>query len=543
MLRNKIIKIVCAIVLAVSFLGCKKYLTDLNIDPNGIQPETANPNLVLTKVLSSTGMAFTNLGYQDVAGVMQHTQKDGWADGHNNYDWGQSNDWSIYYDILRNNKFVYERAEQLGYDLQKGVSLVMKSMVFGLITDLFGDAPYTAALNADEGGNENMFPVFDKQRDIYLGILADLETANTLLSKSKNEYNSSIEAADIYYQGDPAKWRKLANSLRLRYLMRLSVKEPAIAKAGIEQIAGDPANNPIITTAADDANMPSWTPVYDVSESEYRRIKMCQTLVEAMRAGNDPRLGVWAKRVEIPIVMDETLPDGTDKIEDGKRYISPDILSKKGVTVDDISLNPDYVGLPPSYTAPAAYNLSPDVNQAAFNPHVSWLSDMYRTFNSPLLKSRLLSGSEVNFILAEAAWLGWSLPETAETYYNNAIKASLETWGVGDAYADFIAQPGVAYDGTQKQIIVQKWIASWQAATESWADYKRTGFPELHAGPMAIKSAVPVRFYYMLSERNLNKTNIEAAMENLEETPYSQSEGANSAWSKPWVIQGTGKPW
>lgn len=543
MLRNKIIKIVCAIVLAVSFLGCKKYLTDLNIDPNGIQPETANPNLVLTKVLSSTGMAFTNLGYQDVAGVMQHTQKDGWADGHNNYDWGQSNDWSIYYDILRNNKFVYERAEQLGYDLQKGVSLVMKSMVFGLITDLFGDAPYTAALNADEGGNENMFPVFDKQRDIYLGILADLETANTLLSKSKNEYNSSIEAADIYYQGDPAKWRKLANSLRLRYLMRLSVKEPAIAKAGIEQIAGDPANNPIITTAADDANMPSWTPVYDVSESEYRRIKMCQTLVEAMRAGNDPRLGVWAKRVEIPIVMDETLPDGTDKIEDGKRYISPDILSKKGVTVDDISLNPDYVGLPPSYTAPAAYNLSPDVNQAAFNPHVSWLSDMYRTFNSPLLKSRLLSGSEVNFILAEAAWLGWSLPETAETYYNNAIKASLETWGVGNAYADFIAQPGVAYDGTQKQIIVQKWIASWQAATESWADYKRTGFPELHAGSMAIKSAVPVRFYYMLSERNLNKTNIEAAMENLEETPYSQSEGANSAWSKPWVIQGTGKPW
>ncbi|MBX3256385.1 MAG: SusD/RagB family nutrient-binding outer membrane lipoprotein [Chitinophagaceae bacterium] len=542
MLRNRIITI-SAVLLTVLFSGCKKYLTDLNIDPNGIQPETANPNLVLTRVLSSTGMAFTNLGYQNVAGVMQHTQKDGWADGHNNYEWGQSNDWSTYYDILRNNKFVYERAEQLGYDLQKGVSLVMKSMVFGLITDLFGDAPYSGALNADKGGDENMFPAFDNQRDIYLGILADLETANSLLSKQKNEYNSTIEAADIYYKGDPVKWRKLANSLRLRYLMRLSVKEPAIAKAGIEQIAGDPANNPIITTAADDANMPSWTPVYDVSESEYRRIKMCQTLVEAMRPGNDPRLGVWAKKVEIPIVLDENLPAGTDQIMDGKRYISPDILSTKGLTMADISLNPDYVGIPPSYTAPAAYNLSPDVNQAAFNPHVSWLSDMYRTFNSPLLKSRLLSGSEVNFILAEAAWMGWSLPETAETYYNNAIKASLETWGVGAAYSTFITEPGVAYDGTQKQIITQKWIASWQAATESWADYKRTGIPELHTGPMAIKAAVPVRFYYMISERNLNKTNIEAAMKNLEATSYSQSEGANSAWSKPWIIQGTGKPW
>ncbi|MFT3947682.1 MAG: SusD/RagB family nutrient-binding outer membrane lipoprotein [Agriterribacter sp.] len=541
MLRNRII--IGVFLLAVLFSGCKKYLIELNLDPNGIPTETANPNLVLTKVLSSTGMAVTNLGYGDIAGVMQHTQKDGWADSHNNYDWGQSNDWSVYYDILRNNKFVYDRAEQLGYDLQKGVSLVMKSMVFGLITDLFGDAPYSAALNADEGGVEDMFPVFDKQRDIYLGILADLETANTLLSKQKNEYNSTIEAADIYYSGDPVKWRKLANSLRLRYLMRLSVKEPAIAKAGIEQIAGDPVNNPIITTAADDANMPSWTPVYDVSESQYRRIKMCQTLVEAMRAGSDPRLGVWAKKVEIPIVLDENLPAGTDIIEDGKRYISPDILTTKGLTMADISLNPDYVGIPPSYTAPAAYNLSPDVNQAAFNPHVSWLSDMYRTFNSTLLKSRLLSGSEVNFILAEAAWLGWSVPETAETYYNNAIKASLETWGIGAAYDTFISQPAVAYDGTQKQIITQKWIASWQAAAESWADYKRTGFPELHTGPMAIRAAVPVRFYYMLSERNLNETNVEAAMQNLEETAYSQGDGANSAWSRPWIIQGTGKPW
>lgn len=542
MLHNRII-IIGVISLAVLFSGCKKYLTDLNIDPNGIQPETANPNLVLTKVLSSTGMMVTNLGYGNVAGVMQHTQKDGWAGGHNNYEWDQSNDWSAYYDILRNNKFVYERAEQLGYDLQKGVSLVMKSMVFGLIADLFGDAPYTAALNADKGGAEDMFPVFDNQKDIYLGILADLETANTLLSKSKNEYNSSIDAADIYYKGDPAKWRKLANSLRLRYLMRISVKEPAIAKAGIEKIAGDLANNPIITTAADDANMPSWTPTYDVSESEYRRIKMCRTLVEAMRPGNDPRLGVWAKKVEIPIMLDESLPVGTDKIEDGKRYISPDILSKKGLTIDDICQNPDYVGLPPALTGPAVYNLSPDPNQASFNPHVSWLSDMYRTFNSPLLKSRLLSGSEVNFILAEAAWLDWSLPETAETYYNNAIKASLETWGVGGAYSTFIVQPTVAYDGTQKQIITQKWIASWQAATESWADYKRTGIPELHTGPAAIRAAVPLRFYYMLSERNLNKTSIEAAMKNLETTSYSQGDGVNSAWSKPWVIQGTGKPW
>lgn len=54
---------------------------------------------------------------------------------------------------------------------------------------------------------------------------------------------------------------------------------------------------------------------------------------------------------------------------------------------------------------------------------------------------------------------------------------------------------------------------------------------------------LPVRFYYMLEERNLNRTNAEAAISRLEQTNYSEADGQNSAWSKPWVIQGTGKPW
>ena len=54
---------------------------------------------------------------------------------------------------------------------------------------------------------------------------------------------------------------------------------------------------------------------------------------------------------------------------------------------------------------------------------------------------------------------------------------------------------------------------------------------------------LPVRFYYMLEERNLNRTNAEAAISRLDQTNYSEADGQNSAWSKPWVIQGTGKPW
>ena len=89
----------------------------------------------------------------------------------------------------------------------------------------------------------------------------------------------------------------------------------------------------------------------------------------------------------------------------------------------------------------------------------------------------------------------------------------------------------------------QKWIAGWTAATEAWFDYRRTGLPALQAGPVAKRRALPLRFYYMRDELNLNKTNSTAALDKLETTTNSQADGKNSAWSKQWLVQGTGKPW
>ncbi|CAL1518474.1 SusD/RagB family nutrient-binding outer membrane lipoprotein [Chitinophaga sp. MM2321] len=559
--------ILCLGLIGLSVSSCKKDLIKMNENPNGSNPETINPNLVLSTVLTNTGMLVLDLGYQNIAGVMQHTQKDGWTSEHNEYDWGGSNSWTPYYDILRNNQLVYDRATTLNNELQQGVSLVMKSMVFGLITDLWGDAPYTNALKGQEGGTENSLPAYDPQEKIYTGILADLETANTLLSKPKADYPEPIDGADVYYQGDPAKWRKMANSLALRYYMRLSEKLPAVAKAGIEKIVADPAQYPIITAAAEDATMSfpgnsnadSWPAnvTYDPDGSNYRRLKMCNTLVTSMLALHDPRIAVWANKVETFLLVDDTKPAGTginykavDTIVNGEprkvRYISPDVLTGKGLTINDIDQNEDYVGIPPGIAGPAVYNLSPDANQGARNPHVSWLNNIYQQAKGPLLKARLISAAEVHFILAEASAIkGWAAGD-AETHYNAAIQASLTTWGIAASYGTYIMQPGVKFDHTQKQIITQKWIASWTAATEAWFDYKRTGLPDLHAGPYAKGPVMPLRYYYMLDERNLNKVNITEAMDRLEVTTYS-SYGANGAknspWSKPWVIQGTGKPW
>jgi hypothetical protein len=558
-IRYKIV----AMMLILFVISCTKSLEKLNENPNGADPATTNPNLVLSTVLTQTGQAYVQLGYGNIAGVMQHTQLDGWGGEHNEYDWGGSNSWSGYYDILRNNKFVYDKAIVEKSELHQGITLVMKSYVFGLITDLWGDAPYTQALLADKGG-ANTFPAYDSQKSIYEGILADLTTANTLLSKPKNDYPVTLDAADVYYRGDPAKWRKFANSLALRYYMRISDKLPDVAKAGIENIANNPDQFPVMTSVNDDATMSfpgnsdadSWpaNATYNADSSNYRRIKMCNTFIKALENLNDPRIAVFANKVEIFLHVDGSLPGGTDIIRDtivnGEnrrvRYLAPDVLSSKGLTASDINQDANYVGLPVALAGPQAYNLSPDLNQASRNPHVSWVNSRFANAKSEI-KARLMSAAEVHFILAEASGVkGWSAGD-AQTHYNQGIQASFAAWGIESQSASYIAQPEVAYTGTQKQIIEQKWIAAWTTATESWFDWRRTGYPVLHGVEGRTKAKeLPVRFYYMLDERNLNGANVAAALNSLETTQYSNygADGEkNSAWSKPWIIQGTGKPW
>lgn len=550
-MNNMIIKnkkfLVFSVLFCSLFISCED-LTETNENPNGVQPKVVNPNLVLPTVLTEAGKLYVNLGYQDIAGVVQHTQKDAWSNGHNDYDWGGSQDWGPYYAVLRDNALLYDRAVTLNMEFHQGVALVMKSFMFGLITDLWGDAPYTNALKGELLGGENIKPSFDSQEVIYAGIIADLETANTLLSRGSEEYSGIVESVDVFFNGDPAKWRQFANSLMLRYYMRISDKKPDVAKAGIEKIASNPGNYPIITSADDDATMAfpgnsadnSWpaNTVSDASGSNYRRIKMAATLVEALQQKADPRIGVWANKVQVPLVVDAGLPAGTDEIVDGVRYLSPDKVGDTPVDTD-----PEYVGIPTSFSAlPSVYNLNPTPGQTSHNPHVSFLNDIYKNASGPLLKARLISAAEVHFILAEAALKGWNAGD-AKSHYEAGIEASFETWGVDDDFDTYIAGPEVAYNGTLEQLIEQKWIASWTAATESWFDYRRTGFPELQAGPAAKRSVLPIRFYYMQDELMSNADNAEQALNNLETTGYTQADGKNSAWSKPWLVQGTGKPW
>ena len=100
------------ILLAAILFSCQD-LEELNINPNGVDPAVAHPNLLLSTVITETGKTVVNLGYGNIAGVMQHTQKDGWSGGHNSYDWTPDQDWGGYYGILRNVYAFYDKAVEM----------------------------------------------------------------------------------------------------------------------------------------------------------------------------------------------------------------------------------------------------------------------------------------------------------------------------------------------------------------------------------------------------------------------------------------------
>ncbi len=530
-------------------------LEEININPNGVDPASAHPNLLMATVITQSAQSVVGLGYGNLAGVMQHTQKDGWSGAHNSYDWTDQS-WNGYYSILRNNDEMSKKAEASGLDFHQGLGLVIKSYVFGLITDLWGDAPYSQALNGEAGGAENIKPAFDAQKDIYDGILADLEKANTLLSQDQGAYSDINPTQDVLFGGDASKWQKLANSVALRYYMRLSEKDPGTAKAGVEKILSDPGKYPLILDQSDDANMDyvgnssgdSWpqNTVFDgTGGSNYRRLKMCATLVDALQELNDPRLPLWAKKIDVQIIVDPDLPDDMDEIVDGVRRVARNVAdqyeSSLGFPLDS---DPDYVGLPPAWSiVPQAYNLNPNLEQAPNNPHASHLNDMYKSAAGSLLQARMMSASEVHFILAEAAMKGWSVGGSAEDHYNAGIQASLASWDLAGSADQYMAGENVTFDGTQEQILQQKWIASWTAAAESWFDYRRTGLPALQAGVVVKRTVLPVRFYYSRNETDFNPQHAQSAIDKLEATDFTSPDGNNSAWSKMWVLQGTGKPW
>lgn len=474
-----------------AYSACDNEFEEVNENPNG--PVTVPPGLLLTGVQEATA----DLLYDTfLGGDMGETWVQHWGkvqyneeERYNIRPGVNDNFWDLLYArSLKDAQVMYDLAKEADNKNIQGVALVMRSYVYSILTDAYGDIPYTEALQADEG---NSTPAYDQQEVIYPALIDSLEVAAGLLAPGNGEIPA---AQDLMYGGDPVLWEKFANSLRVRLLLRISyatdvsAELQSVVSEGNLFSSNEEEAKLIYQETNPNAN-PVWNTVVFTNRLEW---KVNQTLVQTMEGFNDPRLPVYAQ------------PNGDDEY----RGVAPGIANP-------VENGYDYANVSPI----GEFFLQPDA------------------------PAYFLSYSELNFLLAESAKRGLISggDAGAEEYYNEGVLASFETYNgfvpeEGDPvsldFASYIAQSGVAYSpGTAlQQIGVQNWLALFGQGFEAWTEWRRTGFPQLSPAlnPIGI-TEIPTRYPYATNEQTLNNASYSAAVSNLE--------GGDRLTSKVWWDQ------
>ena len=457
------------------FTACDEFDVS-NDNPDVAQGIESNPELLLTGVQRDAINRMVGASWSEGNLQAQYGARIVFT-SFDLFDWGdQSSHWNRLYLSIRDAKALEDIAlanENVSYE---AVSLILQSWMFQILTDMWGDVPFTEASLAGDPENPIFGPAYDFQGDLYDALLADLDRANNLLSSD----NLPSIKGDILYNGDLAKWRKFANSLRLRVALRLSEVASDKASSEIKKIYDDPAKYPVMESNDDNAALvflPSFPNAHPITEEgryrvgSYNEYRISETLEGILRDYNDPRLEFFADPTANSVAEGNPMISGMQNgIVDGPAY------EYKGGDAFLSKFNIDF------------FHFTPNANEG-----------------------RLMIYSEVAMIFAEAAQRGWITGDAA-AYYDAGVSANFEYWNV--------TMPGnyltelAAYDGSLETILNQKYIALFYTDFQGFIEFKRTGFPSsIKPGPDAFYNTYPSRFEYPSKEEALNATNRQAAID------------------------------
>lgn len=440
---------------------------------------------------------------------------------------------------LKNLEIVINKANTTGDKSLEGAAKVMRVWAFMYLTDVWGDIPYSEALQGfDVEGT--LTPKYDKQTDIYTAFLTELEEANVLLSGTTVSFGSG----DLIYGGDPVKWRKFANSLKIRILNRVAgtpwtftynmagtqadvtttpgAAALATADAQIATILGSPTQYPIFDSNDDDAfitfpGLPYRNPIFNTLYTRSDQA-ISETMVDWLKARVDPRLHIYGQ------------PTANSVATPPLNYVG--FQNGRGIT-------------------------------AANFPSISVLGTKIAfDENAPIY---VLTFDEVMFNIAEYQ-MRKANDGAAKTAYEAGIAASMARWGLADgstvyptygkatittaptgfpvSYATYLAHPLVAWGGTDAQkfqkICEQRWAAIYGEGVQAYSEIRRTGFPERIfeyelEGSFYPNLGLPIRLQYALSEDTYNTSNV--AQSRVDQKIESINEGmfsTNGIESQLW---------
>jgi Starch-binding associating with outer membrane len=281
-----------ALLLTFFLFSCSKdKFTATNINPNS--PGTVTPSNILPII--ETGLAYTQGG--DIARftgmfTQQNVGFSRQAQAYYNYiftsgdfdtPWG-----NMYTTVMGNDKDLMQRADASGYNVYGGISRILMAYSLQLLVDMWGDVPYSEALN----GAENTHPTYDNGKALY-DTIQNLINVATAQLEAADPGGQTPSSDDMIYGGDPAKWIKFGHAIKARLFIHQSKNDPAMATAALAEAnqafeSNDENAQFIFGTAETFAN-----PVYEFNEQRGDIDYASGKLADTLNALNDPRLTIF----------------------------------------------------------------------------------------------------------------------------------------------------------------------------------------------------------------------------------------------------------
>lgn len=528
---------------ALFFASCSdEYMENMNTDPS--KAATIDPNAQLTTAqLQTYGdlsmmEIYRNYHYaftQQLMGCWNTTNYGGRHTLDNNE---MSRIWTSFY--TQSLKNIIDAQYRTAEDAEKvninSVLRIYRVYLMSIITDTYGDAPFSEAGLGFLEGKFN--PKYDKQEDIYNSFFLELEDAVNKIDPTKDKVTG-----DLIYAGDVTKWQQLANSLRLRFAMRISNVNPTKAQTEFENALA--ANGGVITDASSDALIKYMTIAFSFGQEAYSDYRgnslsqllfgndpannpsyLCSTFFNQLYNSGDPRT-FKISRCYYDGLMSATSPD--NRID-----ITQEMIEK------GIAFSPRDPGAYSWEPWPTGYDSDICAELAVNNPSVT--ATMAREVEPKLANNFLksdnpgvvMTSAEVKFLMAEATVKKWNVGSvSAEDLYKQGVRAAMDflTDNYGctattDAEFDTFIQDKGAFGHTDNQkleaINTQAWILHFTNPAECWANVRRSGYPKLKSPAeygfgqyLTGGTEIPVRLCYPVLESSYNKKSYNEAIERM----------------------------
>ena len=470
----------------VIIAGCDTdELHEMNINPNAVNQIDMNYFFTASLLgMASNGSSGdnrytdwrTNINFASFA--IQHFAMTGSTAGEKYFDNDmepQNAPFQFYYrDALRRTAEIIKQTDEGGFMAGRLVNTrqaarIIRVFNFHRLTDWYGSVPYTEA----NKGLEGIFqPKYDKQKDIYVDMLKELDEACAAFNASDVDY-TGFKNADFVFDGDIAKWKKFGYSLMLRLAMRVSNVDPAMAATYVTKaVAGG-------TMTSNDDNMwvemsltPSeWTNQNGISRAFYpgdggawQSQLLSKTLIDHLKGPNkastaddDPRLTIFTQGA-----IKWTANDlGEILIGD------PLLFEGMPVGLDGSMLNTLW-----------GETITPYEHYCAVNTKMMQDDEPYQIMNA----------AESEFLKAEAIVRGLgTVPGTAQQHYESGVKLAMQLYTVYDESLEVTDGQVAAYLATYpynagtalEQLGTQMWLSKFMMWWDGWSDWRRTGYPVL----------------------------------------------------------------